>query len=147
MPVAPGQTSLGSAQSESGPLRVHNGSAVGSFSPSDYCFMNVERPPFPTAEQVEEADHETLCYWFQYLPGDGGDDAKWAIIQHINRRIAANWSDASERYKTRRAKPKQAASTPAKPKAPKTPAAAPKAPENDASRAAYFKSLFSDLGR
>lgn len=35
MPVAPGEMSLGSAQSESGPLsRVHAGSVEGSFRPS-----------------------------------------------------------------------------------------------------------------
>lgn len=107
--------------------------------------MRPPPPPFPSHDEVEKADHETLCFWFQYLPGDGGDDAKWAVIQHINRRIATNWEDRSHRYTTRRATPVQSTSSAPAPAPKKKAAKSPKPTEKETAGADYFKSLFSDL--
>lgn len=62
------------------------------------------RLPYPTLEQVEEAERSELSFWVNELPGDGGDDAKWAIMHRICERIASYAMDPHQ-PRVRKGKP------------------------------------------
>ena len=91
--------------------------------------------PYPSADDVETADRDTLRWWLNELPGDGGDDAKWKLMQRIIDRLQVFNRDPYKPARSERAKPLQPAAKP-KPKPAAKPAPEPVAP-------GYFKSLFS----
>jgi hypothetical protein len=54
--------------------------------------MRMDRPDFPTMEQIEKADREQLARWYRFLPS--GDTPERRKIQHrLAERISENGRD------------------------------------------------------